>query len=776
MKRLVAWVGVWLFVVPFAWAETSPKKPTARTSPRSLPRLAVPEERKTPENPKPARSDAANKDKASEKKDFKLDRSTVYGRKRKREAAGSKYTIDIGQLRIIPRKSAASQLMLAPGVLTTNHGGEGHAQETFMRGFAAGEGQDIEFLVDGVPLNEVSNPHGHGYTDLYFIPPEFVQSMEITEGPFNARQGDFAFAGTANYKLGVPERGARVLYGFGLRNTHRVLLTYAPPDEPPGTFAGFEFYKTNGYGANRAAQRALGLGRYVLQDAGTLRINISLYGYTARFDQAGVLRQDDVEAERIGFYDTYDTNQGGESNRLLLAIDTAFGPSDNRFSQVMFLGFRTMRIRNNFTGWLTDDLQDANGNRVAQQRGDGTENRYSVFTGGSRGQYDLIRVAGKREFKFSLGYALRVDHGNSGLLRIRSISAIPYRQVFDFMFTVANLAGWLQTQLDLFPWLTLRGGIRLDTFSFGVTDLNQPTTDREGTRIGNQTSQAFGFALNPRATLDFRLWRGLHLLLSYGQGTRSTEAAALSNNETAPFARAQVADAGLSFKWGKKGKGLFIKSQLSYVFTAVDRDLLFDETVGRNILVGSSTRHAVLLGFRLNYNRWLDALVNVGYAYATLDSTGELFPYIPQLVVRSDIAVTGNLFQWKLGKVPVNGRIGVGFTFVPGRPLPFKEFGDPFYLVSLGGQLRLWHFTLGLEIRNMLNLQYRQSEFNYPSNFRGPSAPAARLPERHFAAGEPFYLMTTLTFHLEDLLRNVFPRTQPKPKAAHSHVMKAPQT
>lgn len=711
-----------------------------------------------------------SKKKSSKKKskDFQLGKSFVYGRKRKREASASKYTIDIGQLRIIPRKSAASQLMLAPGILTTNHGGEGHAQETFMRGFAAREGQDIEFLVDGVPLNEVSNPHGHGYTDLYFIPPEFVQSMEITEGPFNARQGDFAFAGTANYQLGVPNRGARVLYGFGAWNTHRTLLVYAPPKEPAGTFAGFEFYRTDGYGQNRAAQRALGIGRYVLQDAGTLRISISLYGYTARYDQAGVLRQDDVEAERVGFYDTYDTNQNGESNRLLVAINTAFGESENRFSQVLFVGFRTMRMKNNFTGWLTDDLIDNNGNPVVQQRGDGTEMRYTVFTGGSRGQYNLIREIGKREQKLSIGYALRLDHGSSGLLRIRSISAIPYRQVFDYNFTVANLAGWIQTQLAVLSWWTIRAGVRLDTFSFGVTDLNQPTSDREGTRIGNQTSQAFGFALNPRATFDFRLYKGLHLLFSYGQGTRSTEAAALSDNETAPFARAQVGDAGISYKFGKKGKGFFLKSQLSYVFTHVDKDLLFDETVGRNVLIGSSTRHAVLLGVRMNYDRWFDALVNVGYAYATLDSTGELFPYIPQLIVRTDVAVSGNLFKWKLGSVPVQGRIGLGFTFVPGRPLPFKEFGDPFYLLSLGGQVKLWHFTLGLEIRNMLNLQYRQSEFNYASNFRGPNAPAPRLPQRHFAAGEPFYIMTTLTVHLEDMIRSVLPRSQRKEASAAS--------
>jgi iron complex outermembrane receptor protein len=444
--------------------------------------------------------------------------------------------------------------MMAPGVLTTNHGGEGHAHETFMRGFASREGQDIEFLVDGVPLNEVSNPHNHGYADLYFMPPELVQSVAVTEGAFDPEQGDFAFAGTAEYRLGVPERGVQLKQGYGIWNTHRTLALYAPPDEETGTFAGFEYFTTDGYGENRAAQRALALGRFS-DDWGAqdFKYAISVYGYATRYDQAGVIRQDDYEAGEAGFFDTYDSNQGGESNRLLLSLHTEAGPAHSRFDQVLFFGFRTMRQRVNFTGWITDSTVDEAGQPLVAQRGDGLEMRYEVFTGGSRGRYTISEPFFGQKQDLTLGYAVRVDHGSSEQLRLRSVTAIPYRQVFDNDITVLNLAGWLRTQLRPWSWLALRGGVRLDTFSFGITNQNQPEADREGLRVSSQTSQSFGLALNPRLTLDLRLLEGLHALASYGQGTRSSDAAALSDNETAPFARAQEFDVGFAYRRGEPG-------------------------------------------------------------------------------------------------------------------------------------------------------------------------------------------------------------------------------
>ena len=690
---------------------------------------------------------------------FTLGEITVFGQHQDTTVSASKYAVKIGKLHVVPRKNAAEHLMLAPGVLTLNHGGEGHAHETYMRGFAAKEGQDIEYTLGGAPLNEVSNPHGHGYADLLFIPPELVMTVRILEGPFDPEQGDFAFAGSADYHLGVPERGSYVKYGYGRWNARRTLFLIAPEELDTESFAAFEYYQTDGFGPNRAAKHATALGQYS-QEVERLKFKYTfgIYGYMARYDQAGVVREDDYDVGRMGFFDTYDSNQGGESNRVLFTLRTRVGPKKSRFQQVAFLGWRTMRLRTNFTGWLLDDLTDGDGNYIStEQRGDGTEMRYNVLTAGSRGDYNYKPYLLGHEQALSFGYALRFDQGDTSQRRLRAVTAIPYKRVFDASFTILNIAGWTRLHFRPCRWFALKGGVRLDAFSFGVTDHNQPETDREGVRDPSQTSQSLGYAVNPRVTLDFRLHKGLHLLGSYGQGTRSTEAMALSDNETTPFAKAHSAEGGLSYRFGKPGDPFSVSAQGSYVYTHITQDMLFSETAGRNIPIGASDRHAGLLGLRFMVGKWFDSLLNVGYAHATLADTGELIPYVPEWIVRLDVAAQGQISDWKLAGVPVTGRLGLGFTYVPGRPLPLKENGDPMYLLNLGGEIRLYHFSLGVEMRNLLDQRYRQSEFHYASNFESPDAIPSQVAARHFVAGEPLFIMGTITWHIEDMIRGFVP-------------------
>ena len=693
-----------------------------------------------------------------------LPAATVVRERRQAATPAAVFDIELGALNAVPRRDASEQLMLAPGVFTANHGGEGHANETFMRGFAAGEGQDIEFLLHQVPLNEVSNAHGHGYADVLFILPELVERVRVAEGPFDPDQGDFAFAGSAEYRLGVPQRGTRLSASQGSFDTQRLLALWAPEGEADDTFGAVEFFRTDGFGTNRAAERANATLRYAHKGTGgSPDFALTLIGHATRFDQPGILRQDDFRAGRVGFFDTYDPAQGGEASRLLVFAETGSGPVDRRFEQTTFLQLRDLRMRSNYTGFQEDDLRDDDGAFFVStvQRGDLTEMRTGTLTAGSRGRYTLQTPAWGGEQVLAVGYAARYDRGASSQRRLRAVNAIPYRRIFDNQFDILNLAGWLRTDLQPTPWLTLRAGARIDAFSFGVTDLANPPADREGPRLRDQRVQAFGFALNPRAVADIGLdalglrGSGLHLVASYGRGTRSTEAAALSDNEAAPFAQSHSADVGLTWRHNQPGKDAWAATaQVSYDYTRVAQDLVFDETAGRNIAAGASTRHVLLGTGRLYLGRHFDGLLNLSAAEATLDATGARIPYIPRFIGRTDLGLRGALFGWRLGGVPVTGRAGLGFTYLPGRPLPQQAQGDPIALLNLGGQVRLWHTALDLSVRNLLDRRYRQSEFNLASNFEGPDAPHSRVAARHFVAGEPLTAMVTLTVFLEDLFFN----------------------
>ena len=199
-----------------------------------------------------------------------------------------------------PRGAVGLLGVAAPGFLLTNEGGEGHAEQIFLRGFDAREGQDLEVRVNGDVVNQVGNLHGNGYADLHFIIPELVEGLRVVEGPYDPRQGNFAVAGSAEYELGLQRRGLFGRYEAGSFGTSGALLLWGPPEEDDHTFGGVEIYRTDGFGQNRDARRATALGQYEgkIGKAGIWRLTSGLY--LSDYHAAGVVREDDYLAGAQG--------------------------------------------------------------------------------------------------------------------------------------------------------------------------------------------------------------------------------------------------------------------------------------------------------------------------------------------------------------------------------------------------------------------------------------------------------------------------------------------
>jgi iron complex outermembrane receptor protein len=187
----------------------------------------------------------------------------VRGRAPTPSRGASDFNLRIGELANVPRsEGAAGLLKLAPGILLTNKGGDGHAEQIFLRGFDAREGQDVELTAAGVPINEAGNLHGNGYADLHFIIPELVESLRVIEGPFDPRQGNFAVAGSAAYELGLVRRGLTAKYTTGSFGTRRMLVMWGPGGHSTRTFGGAELFDTDGFGENRSARRGSAMAQY----------------------------------------------------------------------------------------------------------------------------------------------------------------------------------------------------------------------------------------------------------------------------------------------------------------------------------------------------------------------------------------------------------------------------------------------------------------------------------------------------------------------------------
>ena len=81
------------------------------------------------------------------------------------------------------------------------HSGSGKANQYYLRGYNLDHGTDMATFWDDVPINLPTNAHGQGYTDLNFLIPETISSLEVRKGPYYADVGDFDNAGALNISL-----------------------------------------------------------------------------------------------------------------------------------------------------------------------------------------------------------------------------------------------------------------------------------------------------------------------------------------------------------------------------------------------------------------------------------------------------------------------------------------------------------------------------------------------------------------------------------------------
>ena len=115
--------------------------------------------------------------------------------------AASEGTVTASLIASRPALRTGELLEFVPGMIVTQHSGDGKANQYFLRGFNLDHGTDFATYVDAMPVNLRSNAHGQGYSDLNFIIPELVQRIDYRKGPYFADEGDFSSAGAARLSL-----------------------------------------------------------------------------------------------------------------------------------------------------------------------------------------------------------------------------------------------------------------------------------------------------------------------------------------------------------------------------------------------------------------------------------------------------------------------------------------------------------------------------------------------------------------------------------------------
>lgn len=619
-----------------------------------------------------------------------------------------------------PRRNAEDALRLVPGLTLVQHGSEGKGHQFFLRGFDAVHGADLELTVEGLPINEWSNIHAQGYVDLGFIIPEVIQAVNATKGPFTLGQGAFAMAGSADYQLGVAEadRGVRTTYTVGTTNRHRAVVTFSPKDGDGEDFIATEALHDDGFGQNRAINRATLLGRTRLFDSakhGTLSVLGS--GYVARFALPGTLREEDVQAGRVGFYDTYDPAGNGLSARGLVGLFHEWTQGDHQLTSKAYGGYRRLELLENYTGFLYDPV---NGDRRAQAQD-------SVSFGVSTAYGLRLNQVG-----LEAGLGVRGDVLDQAQTHLdQSEAPVEAERALDGAQTLTHaLLGLRWRPVES---LNVAGGARLDVAAVSVED-----------RLNNNASDGGVLAaVSPRFTAEWRALTTWRWFAAYGRGFRPPEARAFTSFEPEDTGISEDLYTGgdpamtltdsleVGTRWHPNR---YFGAMLAGFATFLEKESVFDHVSGINLELNSTRRLGAELDLQSTPVDWLTLNADVTYVGARFVQSGNPIPLAPPLVgsVRAVATHESGL------------RGGVRFFALAPRPLPHGAYGAPMAVLdATAGYTWNW-LRLDVELENLLNLRILEGEYHYASYWRRDTPPSA-LPVVHYVAGPPFNARVSMT-------------------------------
>lgn len=250
----------------------------------------------------------------------------------------------------------------------------------------------------------------------------------------------------------------------------------------------------------------------------------------------------------------------------------------------------------------------------------------------------------------------------------------------------------------------------------------------------------------PRASLLLGPWKSVSFTGSYGQGVRSIDPQFVNENRATPFAAIRAWEGGATYANHFRNGAIDVTGRAVVFGTRVDKDLIFSETVGRNVLGGATSRIGGMLQGRV-HGGFFDVSAHATYVTSRFDDTGLLVPYVPDLVTRADAAFFGEL-PFKLARSALNARAGIGATFVGRRALPLGQRSDVIFVTDASAELT-WRFvTIGIGATNLFNTQYRESEFNYTADFHTTQPYPTLVPGRLFTAGAPREVFFTVALNV----------------------------
>ena len=634
--------------------------------------------------------------------------------------AASATTISGADVNAQPFARPGEALEVVPGLIVTQHSGEGKANQYFLRGFNLDHGTDLAISVDGMPVNMPTHGHGQGYADINFMIPELIQSVNVRKGPYFADVGDFGSAGSVaiDYINRLPKNILEMTNGtFGY---HRGLAAGSTAVGAGTLLAAVEGVKYDGpWDVPDNVRKLNGVLRYS-QGTATDGFTLSAMAYSNGWNSTDQVAQRAIDQGIIGRFGTLDPTDGGVSSRFSLSSNWAQSSEYGQTKVNAYAINSSLRLYNNFTYFLDDPI---NGDQFSQM------DRRTVYGLNASHAVD-VRVAGI-ETQTRIGLQTRGDDIRVGLFKTfqrETLSTVREDSVRE-----GNVGVWADTTARWTDWLRTTVGVREDYFAGRVIS---DTPENSGNTQASMTSPKAGIVLGPWYKTEFygNAGYGLHSNDIRGATITVDPIDKVTPQDRVPLlVRSKGAEIGVRTK---AIEGL--TSSLAVFVLDFDSELLFVGDAGTTEASRPSRRVGVEWTNQYKVLPWMRLDLDAAYTkarFSDFDAAGNFIPGAPAWVV--------------VGGVTFGGETG-WFGALRGRyfgPRPLIEDDSVRSQASLIFNARAGYrfdngLKLQLDVLNLFNAKTNQIEYYYLS--RLPGEPIGGVADRHVHPAEPLAVRLTL--------------------------------
>ncbi|MCR6478261.1 TonB-dependent receptor [Variovorax sp. ZS18.2.2] len=391
-----------------------------------------------------------------------------------------------------------------PGVVATQHSGDGKANQYFLRGFNLDHGTDFAVTVDGMPVNMPTHGHGQGYADLNFLIPELVSGVRYRKGPYFAEGGDFSLAGSASLDYFSVLDAPFAELTLGANNFKRLLAAGSQTRQDQTWLGAIEIEGNNGpWDVPENLRKVSAVARYS-QGSPTRGFSVTGMAYKSRWTSTDQVPERLIDSGQLSRFGSLNPTDGGTTERVSLSgkwFDK--GPEGETTISAYAIAYR-FDLFSDFTYFLNNPV---NGDQFEQT------DRRRIF--GAQAAHTMPTKFGGLDGVLSFGASWRGDRiSEVGLYNTQArerLSTVRNDKVSQDLFSVYG------QQLVYFTD-RLRGyaGVRGDMLRYRVDGL-EPVYGAVNSGKGHDS------IASPKAGLAFALTPQHELYLNAGVGFHSND-------------------------------------------------------------------------------------------------------------------------------------------------------------------------------------------------------------------------------------------------------------